>query len=294
VIPPPPGEPEQGLGPGSSARVCDGRRPVAHDYPRVPMGLEKGGRSRAVGSAALGLIVALVLLVAASCVPEDHGSASEVKGLEGAGTDSPPEFPSNGPIPADLLVQGLVFDFTSVPVDLHFWVPPGDQARCAAQAIVGDLGADRLSELGYRPGTSGASLNDIDLSVAERDVVVNDFMECVDMTDAVAGLLMGDGRMEPKPALCVAKGLESKGDLRPFVEAWAFGEEVDPFAQTGRLAEDLVAYANVCLADSTFYYPGVDLPGDEVIQAENDSNGVSTTIAQPGTSLPSLGATTTP
>ena len=212
----------------------------------------------------------------------------------GSGSDKPPKFPTNGPVPAALLVDGLVFDFTSVPLDLNLWVPPGSEARCVAQKIVDDLGADRLSELGFRPGTSGASLNDIDLSVAERDVVASDFMGCVNMTDAVAGLLMGDGRMEAKPALCVAQGLAAKDDLKPFVDAWAFGEAIDPFADTGKLADDLLAYSNVCLAATTFYYPGVNLPGDEVIKEQNDANGVSTTIAQPGTSLPALTTPTNP
>ncbi|MFI5043857.1 MAG: hypothetical protein ACHQDC_03610 [Acidimicrobiales bacterium] len=258
------------------------------------MRLDQGGRSRALCSAVLGVVVALVFLVVSACVPEEEGRASEVRGLEGSGSDEPPKFPTNGPVPAELLVEGLVFDFTSVPADLNLWVPPGSEARCAAQKIVDDLGADRLSELGFRPGTSGASLNDIDLSVVERDAVVADFMGCVNMTDAVAGLLMGGGRMDAKPALCVAQGLDSKGDLKPFVEAWAFGEAIDPFDQSGQLAEDLLAYSNVCLAATTFYYPGVNLPGDEVIQEQNDANGVSTTVAQPGTSLPALTTPTTP
>jgi len=227
--------------------------------------------------------VAVTLLGASACLPQDRGKATEVSDASSASpVAAPPQFPETGPIPADLLVEGLLYDFTSVPNDLDLWVPPTKQARCAAEKIVSTIGAPRLSELGYRPATSGASLNDIDLTSAERDSVALLFASCVDMTQGIAALLMGNGHMSSAAALCIAKGLASKKLLDPFVEAWAFGREVDPFTDDAALAEAMLSFSSVCLSDTAFSWNDSKLPGDDQIQGTGTS-GATTSTTLPGT-----------
>jgi hypothetical protein len=230
----------------------------------------------------VGLVALLAGALLVGCMPQDKGAADEVgDGLTEAPA-APPKFPDTGPVSAELLVEGLVYDFTSAPTDLNLWTPPADQARCAAQKIVQALGAPRLSELGYRPATSGASLNDIDLSVAERTSVAQQFSACVDLTEGIAGLLMGDGHMESSQALCITKGLASQGLLQPFVEAWAFGRETDPFEDDGALATALISYSKVCLPNDAFTWNDADLPGDDDVQGTGVGSG-TTTSTVPGT-----------
>ena len=88
------------------------------------------------------------------------------------------------------------------------------------------------------------------------------FQSCVDMEQAVAALFMGDGNMSPAQAMCMAKGLHSKGLTAQFADAWAFGTGVDPLAGDVSFATTLLAYTDVCLPDTAFTWFGVDLPGD--------------------------------
>ena len=252
-------------------------------------------RSCAAATVLVGLVVVVTMTITA-CIPQNRGAAGEVSDKSGAAREvsKPPVFPSAGPVSPQLLVAGLTYDLTSVDTDLNLWVPPNKQAQCAAQKIVDTIGAERLSDLGFRPATAGASLNDINLSVEEKNAVAAQFASCVDMTQAVAAILMGDGRRMPaKAATCVALGLASKNLLQPFANAWAFGQAVDPFADNGALANGLLAYSNVCISDSAFTYSGVVLPGDEQLNDQDQRNSVSTTIqtSQSGDGL--LGSGTT-
>lgn len=214
----------------------------------------------------VGLVVALVIVSWAgltSCVPSRSDAASEVDdGSASAATErTPPAFPSAGVIPANLLVDGLVFDLTAAPSDRNLWVPDETQARCAADGIVQDLGAPRLSELGYRPGTDGASLTEIALSDPERRIVADRFASCVDLGDAVGSLLMGRDQMSGTQAACIADGLEQRNLLLPFADAFAFREPVDPFAGDGALATAMLDYSTICLGDDSFTWLDANLPG---------------------------------
>ena len=158
------------------------------------------------------------------------------------------------------------------------------------------LGPPRLSELGFRPATSGASLNDIDLTDAERELVAAQFTSCVDMREAVAAILMGDSHMEAREATCLADGLEQQGLLAPFARAWAFGRTVNPAADEGTLATALMSLAAVCLPDDAFSWYDTNLPGGDEVQGSGSGSG-STTSTGPGTpdGLQSrIGSTSTP
>lgn len=219
--------------------------------------------------------VASLLALTAGCA--DRGPATEVDdGSDSARTDVvAPVFPDEGPVPRDLLVEGLVVDLTARPVDPSYWAAPSDEAECAAEAIVDAVGEDRLSELGYRPATPGASLNDIELTVDERELVVDAVEECVDMTEAVAAMFYGDGRIRPRAASCLAEGLADRGQLRPFVVAVVFGTSVDPFADDGALATAMLEQSVVCVPDGAFNWSDLDLPDDEEILDADSPGGVS-------------------
>ena len=213
----------------------------------------------------LGALLVLSVALLTACIPSNRSEVEDIDdGSDSArGVAVPPSFPTTGEIPADLLVEGLVHDFTTRPRDQDYWSPPTPQAQCAAEAIVVGVGPSRLSTLGYRVATPGASLNDIALTDAERSLVIDEFGGCVDMVQAVASLLFGDGRMPTTAATCVARGLGGQQMLRPFTEAWAFGRAVDPFASDGALASALLAESQICISASAFDWPNVRLPEDE-------------------------------
>ena len=159
-----------------------------------------------------------------ACLPQERGRRRRRR----RGTPTSAGVPHDGSGPRELLIDGLLYDFTARPTSLDLWGPPVAGARCAATRITDTLGPPRLSELGYRPATSGASLNDIDLTDTERELVAAQFTSCVDMREAIAAVLMGDGHMEAKEATCLADGLVQQGVSDQFARAWAFGRTVNP------------------------------------------------------------------
>lgn len=218
-------------------------------------------------------LAAAAALLLGGCA--DTGPSAEVDDGSGSTPDdmAAPVFPDSGVVPAGLLVEGLVFDLTNRPVSLDYWAAPTDQAECAAGAIVDALGAERLSSAGYRPGVVGASLNDIDLSLQERELVADAVQECVDMVEAVAAMFYGDGRMRSSIASCLAEGLGERDQLRPFVTAVVFGAAVDPFADDSALATALLDQSVVCVPETAFNWSDLDLPGGPLILDENAPGG---------------------
>ena len=200
---------------------------------------------------ALLTVAALVAVLAGACFPQTKGPLKE---LDPDGRDAPaPTFPASGDVTDAMVVDGLVYDFTRAPQGIDLWVPSASQSRCAAKKIVTAFGADRLVDLGYRPGTPDAALNRLDLSSTERSTVASSFIACVDVEQAVGSLLAGNNLMPGKSAACVARGLKEGGQLEPFVTAWAFREPVDVFGgENGGLASAVLSYSDVCLADSSF------------------------------------------
>ena len=208
--------------------------------------------------------VGLALLLVA-CVPSEKAGLREVDDGPGSPTedDTAPEFPDIGNVAPDLVVEGLTFDLTQRPRDQNYWAPQHDEAVCASEQIVETLGSDRLVGLGYRPGVAGASLNDVDLSDEERTAVVDAVEGCVDLVEGFAAVLYGNGRMAPRLAACVARGMGTSGQLRTVVEAWISGSAIDPFAEGSDFAAALMGHAEVCIPAEAFNWPDVHLPDDE-------------------------------
>ncbi len=214
-------------------------------------------------------------VVAVGCIPSNDGTASEVDdGTDSAAPQrSAPEFPEQGVVPDTLLVEGLRFDLTERPADPDFWTPPGDEAECTAERIVETVGAERLSELGYRPGTPGASVNDLALSEAERTAVVDAVVDCVDMSEAVGAMFFGNGRIPATVASCLADGLGDKELLRPFAVAIVFGAAVDPFTDDAVLATAILDQSVVCVPDRAFNWSDLTLPDGSAVQDSDRPGG---------------------
>ncbi|MGB6058465.1 MAG: hypothetical protein WBF71_09385 [Microthrixaceae bacterium] len=199
-----------------------------------------------------------------SCVPRRTSDTSTVKGathlIEGAA--KPPVFPTTN-VPKALLIDGLIYDFAVAPLDPDYWSPSKKEAKCAATAIVDRIGAQRISDLGYRVDTPGASLNDVALTTEERDAVVEEFSRCVDMQEALAALLFGDGRIRTRAATCLSQVISTKGLLPQFVKAWIFGEAVNPFASDAALASALSTGSQVCINANDLNWPDLSVPGSD-------------------------------
>lgn len=210
------------------------------------------------------MVAAVLVAVAplAGCIPQDKGSASEVE--EGfTPPNAPPAFPETGPVPAETLVAALTYDLSTGAEDANLAVPRVSEAQCAAEQIVESLGSVRLAELGYRPATTGAALNDIDLTDLERVQVVQAVTDCVDLVTLAGALLMGDGHMDGDEARCMADGLQDQGLTRAFVESWVFGRPLDPLEGEGAFGSGLLAVAAVCLPSNAFTWDDTDLPGED-------------------------------
>lgn len=199
-----------------------------------------------------------------SCVPRRSTDTSTVKGATHLieGDTKPPVFPTTN-VPKALLIEGLTYDFAVAPLDQDYWSPSKKEAKCAATAIVDRIGAQRISDLGYRVDTPGASLNDVALSTDERNAVVDEFSRCVDMQEALAALLFGDGRIRTRAATCLSQVISTKGLLPQFVKAWIFGEAVNPFASDAALASALSTGSQVCINANDLNWPNLTVPGSD-------------------------------
>lgn len=225
--------------------------------------------------AALVVMAASMLAVASACIPSERGRATEVgdPNVIGEGPAAP-VFPETGVVPDDLLAAGLLHDLSVRPLDTSFWVPSAAEAECLADGVVDAVGGPRLSELGYRPATAGAGLNELDLDDAERSAVVDVVEQCVDMEAAVASMFFGDGRMRASVASCLAEGLGERGVLRPFAQAIVLGESVDPYAAEGVLATAMLDQSVVCVPDRAFDWQDLDLPGEAPVLDADSIGGV--------------------
>lgn len=259
----------------TASERLSGRAPLSHTEPPV-VGPAAGSATRPVARRAAIAVISVMTLLGVLVGCTETGPVTEVDdGSDSArGESTAPVFPDEGEVPRALLVEGLAFDLGNRPVDGRYWAAPDEQADCAAVGIVETLGAPRLSELGYRPGVPGASLNDIELTDAERGQVVEVVEECVDMVDAVAAMFYGDGRIPARVADCLATGLQDRGQLRPFVVAVVFGTAVDPFAGGSALATAMLDQAAVCVPEAAFNWADLDLPGGPVVIDENSPGGV--------------------
>lgn len=231
------------------------------------------GRSRGIAA----LLVVLAVLSMLGCVPKDSNGATEVddgSDSAAAGREAPTP-PADGALTAEYLIEGLAFDLFDRPADGDYWAPKQAEARCTATAVVDGLGAQRLADLGYRPATVGASLNDVELADDERTLVVAAFGQCLDVEESLAAIFYGGGRMPEKAAACMARTLVAGGHTEPFLLGLATGSAVDPFAGDGALATGLLDGAAVCIDEAAFNWPDVRLDDPDAVIDADAPPGVS-------------------
>lgn len=222
-----------------------------------------GGRVR--GGLALLLGVLAITVALSGCV-SNRGEVSQVDPAEPRGADAePPVFP-DGDVPDELVVDGVAHDLMSRPHDLHYWAPAATEAQCAASGIVAGIGAPRLLSLGYRPAAEGSSLNDLDLTDGEVEVLAAAFLECVDMSDAVSSIIYGNGRLSASASRCFAERLGETGHLGGIALGWIGVNRDDPFAADDALAESIMTATNICVAPDAFNWSSLKLPdGPDII-----------------------------
>ena len=98
-----------------------------------------------------------------------------------------------------------------------------EDANCFASEVVGEIGTDRLNELGVTEDNIG-EIEDIDFTEGEIDIIVDAMSDCVDLTAALAAEF--DADFGAVGAECLAEGL---GDdlLSDLMKSSFTGEEVE-------------------------------------------------------------------
>lgn len=126
----------------------------------------------------------------------------------------------DGPSEADAAaIEALTGELSSAESRLE---TDDDEARCVAEAVVDDLGADRVEALELR-------LLEPPLTAAEADDVYAAFEDCLELTDRLTESLSGD--LPADQARCGAEAYVESGLLKEsmFTESPtpAFNAEVD-------------------------------------------------------------------
>lgn len=113
------------------------------------------------------------------------------------------------------------------------------EAECFAGAAVGEIGEDRLSDLGVTVDNVG-DIQEIDFTSSEVDTLVQAMSTCVDLKKAIAAQLEGDFGAEP--AACVAENL-SDDVLAEAMRAGFAGAEAGP---SGDFLQAFISAAGAC------------------------------------------------
>lgn len=208
-------------------------------------------------------VMALTLVcVAVGCIPSERGATVEIKRASDTHKAKVPVLPRTNPSP-EQMERAIDFDLRNRPDSQDFWTPTRSEADCVAKEVVNGIGTDRLSALGYQPGTPGAGLVDLALTTEERAKLTSALTGCVDMREAIAALYFGKGRVSVKAAGCLADILDKTGFVPAFFAAWANGSAVDPFAQDAHLADSMSAAAQICLSPNDLNWPTLRSPVED-------------------------------
>jgi len=99
------------------------------------------------------------------------------------------------------------------------------EADCVARATVDRLGIVRLEQMGMEVGPGTApTLDEADLTSAEKDALFSIFDRCADFTSKLAALLIAGAQLSQAEATCVAERYEQSGLLRRSL----FSSDFDP------------------------------------------------------------------
>lgn len=263
------------MSPPTTSTLHRAQRYVGASVARMGQGSSARRWRRSATALRRAALLSGIAVLAVACIPTETGAPSEVGDVEESPTVTAPVFPDDGDVSDQLVAEGLVYDLTARPIDASYWSLPTEEAECVADATLADVGAQRLLELGYRPGTPAAALSRLELTDVERSAVVAAVEECVDMTEALAAIFFGDGRIRSSVATCLAEGVVDRDQATPFATAVAFGEAVDPFSSDGALATVMLEQAAICVPDRAFEWSGVELPGEDPVIDSRAPAGIS-------------------
>lgn len=229
---------------------------------------------------ALPLVAVSILILVLGCVPRERGATTEIRRRSDTRGDKAPVLPESNPS-EKMVIAAVRFDLTNRPDSQDYWTPTSNEAECVAKKTVTSVGAERLSQLGYQPGTPGAGIPDIALTTDERTKVLGAFTECVKTKEAAASLLFGSGRISAASSLCLAKILDRAGLVPQLFESWVFAKPIDPFANGGLLAETLSAGAQVCMDPNDLNWPTLHSPTEDKGLIDADAPGGSRNSNRP-------------
>lgn len=142
------------------------------------------------------------------------------------------------------LIDSITDRYSDEPPNLNVWAAPRAEARCAAQRIVGQLGADRLLQLGFDPQEGQLALP---YTPEEEATVINVLVGCIDFEYALAEMLSAYQKLSVESARCVASVIERRGLTRELAAGLVRGSEPDFFRDGNRLGAGVVAAMTECL-----------------------------------------------
>lgn len=225
------------------------------------------------------LVGVMIAAQVTGCVPRKQANTAEVGPKTAATSSKPPKLSAN-PSP-DQVESALRFDLSGRPDDQDYWAPSPDEARCAAKKIVTDIGAERLAQLGYQPGTPGAGLVNIALSDEERAKALGSIESCVNMKEAVTAMFFGRGRISTTAASCMAEVLDKAGIIPVLFASWMDSKPIDALANDAKVADTLSAGAQVCLNPNDLNWPTLRSPVDGQTVIDADAPGGASNSNRP-------------
>jgi len=123
-----------------------------------------------------------------------------------------------------LLVRALAEEIAAPDDDGTPSPFPIDDAMCASEKILDDIGIGRLAELGITAEQVG-EIDTIDFSEDELNTLVNAFGDCSDLSKLMGDQLAADGTLSQADADCFAKEFDESLLLDVF-KATFRGEEL--------------------------------------------------------------------
>ncbi|MGH9084700.1 MAG: hypothetical protein ACRDYW_04555 [Acidimicrobiales bacterium] len=121
-----------------------------------------------------------------------------------------------------------------------------DDARCIVESMVGQLGTDRLEELGVTPESFGSDDESFPegLSEDEANGVVDGFESCADMSQLILDGIAEDESISQEAKDCLADAFDEDTVRRLFVTMLTQGE--DALQDDPELTSELLSVFSEC------------------------------------------------
>jgi len=181
----------------------------------------------------------------------------------------------------DGVIESITDRFSTTGSNLNEWAAPIEQARCAAEKIVGMLGVDRLLALGFEPEVGQL---DLPYTPEEEASALNVLVGCIDFTTGLIDLVSSYGKLSVPSTACLLRAIDRQGLTRDFAAGLLRGVEPDALAGEGRLGIGVTRGMIECLGDEDLLpvIPQDPFPQDK---RAADEAATSTTSSNPTTTL---------